>query len=75
LNIAAAALKLGLWPEVLQNCYEALKVDPHNAKALYRRAQVVFSKNPSTFAPFVSFFFSTTAAYIQSYLGRFLRGC
>jgi tetratricopeptide (TPR) repeat protein len=39
LNIAAAALKMCLYREALQNCYEALKVDPQNVKALYRRAQ------------------------------------
>ena len=40
LNAAAAALKLGMHAEVLQQTYEALKVEPNNAKALYRRAQV-----------------------------------
>jgi hypothetical protein len=39
LNVAASANELGLWSETIQNCYEALKIDPVNVKALYRRAQ------------------------------------
>jgi len=41
LNVAASANELGLFSETIQNCYEALKVEPDNTKALYRRAHAL----------------------------------
>ena len=32
-------LRLKQYGEAVQNCYEALVIDPNNVKALYRRAQ------------------------------------
>jgi len=40
LNAAACNLKVGAFDEALQNCYEVLRADPQNVKALYRRARV-----------------------------------
>ncbi|KAJ6668706.1 hypothetical protein lerEdw1_012189 [Lerista edwardsae] len=39
LNIAACKLKLAEWQDAIENCAEALAIDPSNTKALYRRAQ------------------------------------
>ncbi|XP_003221776.1 peptidyl-prolyl cis-trans isomerase D [Anolis carolinensis] len=39
LNIAACKLKLSEWQDAIENCTEALAIDPTNTKALYRRAQ------------------------------------
>ncbi|KAJ7326853.1 hypothetical protein JRQ81_016612 [Phrynocephalus forsythii] len=39
LNIAACKLKLSEWEGAIENCTEALALDPENTKALYRRAQ------------------------------------
>ncbi|KAH0616068.1 hypothetical protein JD844_026879 [Phrynosoma platyrhinos] len=39
LNIAACKLKLSEWQGAIENCTEALTIDPANTKALYRRAQ------------------------------------
>ncbi|KAJ7409198.1 Peptidyl-prolyl cis-trans isomerase D [Willisornis vidua] len=39
LNIGACKLKLSDWQGAIESCSEALKIDPANTKALYRRAQ------------------------------------
>ncbi|XP_071893461.1 peptidyl-prolyl cis-trans isomerase D isoform X1 [Anas platyrhynchos] len=39
LNIGACKLKLSDWQGAIDSCSEALKIDPANTKALYRRAQ------------------------------------
>ncbi|KAF1479241.1 Peptidyl-prolyl cis-trans isomerase D, partial [Eudyptes chrysolophus] len=39
LNIGACKLKLSDWQGAIERCSEALKIDPANTKALYRRAQ------------------------------------
>ncbi|NWU97443.1 PPID isomerase, partial [Upupa epops] len=39
LNIGACKLKLSDWQGAIDSCSEALKIDPENTKALYRRAQ------------------------------------
>ncbi|NWX51928.1 PPID isomerase, partial [Steatornis caripensis] len=39
LNIGACKLKLLDWQGAIESCSEALKIDPANTKALYRRAQ------------------------------------
>ncbi len=40
LNFAACMLKLGSLDEALNYCHQALRIDPRNVKALYRKAQV-----------------------------------
>lgn len=37
-NMGACALKLKDYPEVILRTTHALRIDPHNTKALYRRA-------------------------------------
>ncbi|XP_019390083.1 PREDICTED: peptidyl-prolyl cis-trans isomerase D isoform X1 [Crocodylus porosus] len=39
LNVAACKLKQSDWQGTIENCSEALAIDPENTKALYRRAQ------------------------------------
>ena len=39
LNVAAALLKIGKVKEALKHCNDAVKIDPINVKALYRRGQ------------------------------------
>jgi len=45
LNCAACELKLKMWTETIQHCYQALKIDPENVKALYRRAKAYRMKD------------------------------
>ena len=39
LNIAACSIKSKDWPNALDSCNEAIKLEPNNATALYRRAR------------------------------------
>lgn len=41
LNLAACELKLGDDTEAIKHCNEALAISPNNAKAYFRRAQVI----------------------------------
>jgi tetratricopeptide (TPR) repeat protein len=40
LNAAACNTKIGSYDDALQNCYEVLRAEPTNVKALFRRARV-----------------------------------
>lgn len=44
LNIALANLKLQLWESTAAQCDAVLTQDPHNTKALYRRAKAAFER-------------------------------